>query len=170
MNSWDLYGADQSAKVFEAIIPELETYFGGKIYSTENHDSQFAKLLDYSCAIDALVDAGDAVFGIAHRVKYKYYEDFTIRASIYHSDKLTEIDKISRPGIKPRYHVQTVCVDNAPVVIAIAKTSDLVYAITHGIAHIRRNSKDKYTFYSINWYDLMANGINVNIIKLEDSI
>lgn len=166
MNIWDNNKANKSAEIFESIIPILEHYFGGKIYSTENHDNQFAKLLDYKCAIDALVDADDAIFGIAHRVKYSYYEDFTIRKSIYNSDKITEFDKISRPGIKPRYHVQTVCVDNKPVVIAIAKTSDIVYAINHGIATIKRNPKDKYEFYSLNWYNLLAHGINVDIIEL----
>lgn len=166
MNIWDNNKANKSAKIFEAVIPVLEHYFCGKIYSTENHDNQFAKLLDYKCAIDALVDADNAVFGIAHRVKYSYYEDFTIRKSIYNSNKITEFDKISKPGIKPRYHVQTVCVNDKPVVIAIAKTADIVYAINHGIATIKRNPKDKYEFYSLNWYNLLARGINVDIIEL----
>lgn len=170
MNTWDNNNANKSAKIFDSITPVLEHYFGGKIYSTESHDNQFAKLLDYKCAIDALVDTDDTVFGIAHRVKYSYYEDFTIRKSIYNSDKITELDKISRPGIKPRYHVQTVCIDNKPVVIAIAKTSDLLYAINHGIAKIRRNPKDNYEFYSLDWFDLISSGINVDIIKVEGLI
>ena len=170
MNTWDNNKASKSAKVFESVIPILEAYFGGKIYSTENHDSEFAGLLDFKCAIDALVDVDNAVFGIAHRVKYRYYEDFTIRKSIYNSDKITEFDKISRPSIKPRYHVQTVCVDNKPVVIAIVKTSDIVYAINHGIATIKCNPKDNYEFYSLDWYNLIAHGINVDIIKLEELI
>lgn len=166
MNTWDNNNADKSAKIFNSIIPILEHYFGGKIYSTENHDNQFAKLLDYKCAIDALVETDNTVFGIAHRVKYGYYEDFTIRKSIYNSDKLTEFDKISRPGIRPRYHVQTICINNTPVKIAIVPTPDLFYAINHGIAEIKRNSKDNYEFYSLNWYDLMSHGIDVDIIEL----
>ena len=79
MNTWDNKNADKSAKVFEVVKPILKQYFGGEIYSTENHNNDFAKLLDFKCAIDALVvDMNDAVFGIAHRVKYSYYEDFTI--------------------------------------------------------------------------------------------
>lgn len=166
MNTWDNNNANKSAEIFNSVIPILEHYFGGKIYSTENHDSQFAKLLDYKCAIDALVETDNTVFGIAHRVKYSYYEDFTIRKSIYNSNKLTELDKLSRPGIRPRYHVQTVCIANKPVVIAIAPTPDLLYAINHGIAELKHNTKDNYEFYSLNWYNLMSHGINVDIIKL----
>lgn len=166
MNTWDNNNADKSAKIFNSIIPILGQYFGGKIYLTENHDNLFAKLLDYKCAIDALVETDNTVFGIAHRVKYGYYEDFTIRKSIYNSGKLTEFDKISRPGIRPRYHVQTVCIANKPVKIAIAPTPDLLYAINHGIAEIKRNTKDNYEFYSINWHDLMSHGIDVDIIEL----
>lgn len=164
MSTWDNSRADKSAEIFESIIPILEQYFDGKIYSTEDHESQFSKLLDYKCAIDALVDTNDTIFGIAHRVKYKYYEDFTIR-TYDTSGKQTEFDKISRPGIKPRYHVQTVCVNDTPVVIAIAKTSDLVYAINQGIYTTKTAfSGDKFAI--LDWNELTYHGINIDIIEL----
>ena len=164
MSTWDNNLADKSAKTFESIIPVLEKYFNGKIYSTEDHESQFSKLLDYKCAIDALVDTNEAVFGIAHRVKYSYYKDFTIR-TYDTSGKLTEFDKISRPGIKPRFHVQTVCVNDKPTIIAIAKTADLVYAINQGLYSVKTAfSGDKFAI--LNWNRLADNNINIDIIKL----
>ena len=165
MSTWDNSRADKSAEIFESIIPVLEQYFGGKVYSTENHDNQFAKLLDYKCAMDALVDTDEAVFGIAHRVKYNYYKDFTIRICDI-SGKPTEIDKISRPGIKPRYHIQTVCVNDIPTVIAIAKTADLIYAINQGM-YTTKTAFDGDKFAILDWNKLAENGINIDIIELE---
>lgn len=161
---WDYNRASQSAKVFNAVIPTLEWYFNGKIYSTEDHENQFAKLLDFKCAIDAIVDTDDAVFGIAHRVKYNYYEDFTIRMREA-SGAITEIDKLTKSGFKPRYHVQTIWLNNKPAVIAIAKTTDLVYAIDQYMYTTKTAfSGDKFAI--LDWNTLIKNGINVDIIRL----
>ena len=164
MSTWDNKLANKSAKTFEAVIPVLKLYFGGEIYSTEDHESQFSKLLDYKCGIDAIVDTDKTIFGIAHRVKYNYYKDFTIR--IYDcSGRPTEIDHIKRSGIKPRFHVQTVCVNDKPTIIAIAKTADLVYAINHHMYTTKTAfSGDKFAV--LDWDYLINNGINIDIINL----
>lgn len=161
---WDNNRASKSAKIFADITPILEDYFDGIVYSTEDHDSQFAKLLDFKCAIDAIVDADDVVFGIAHRVSYKNYATFTIRLHNI-GGETTEIDKLSKPGIKPRYHVQTICINGKPKTIAIAKTADLVYAINQHI-HTTKTAFSGDKFAILDWNDLINNGINVDIIKL----
>lgn len=163
MVKWDYKRAADSAKIFDLVKPTLEQYFGGTIYSTEDHDSQYAKLLDYKCGIDALVDTDDVVFGIAHRVKYNYYTDFTIRT--YNCSGPTEIDHITRPGIKPRYHVTTICINDMPTVIAIAKTADIVYAINHNM-HTTKTAFSGDKFAILDWNKLIDHGINVDIIKL----
>lgn len=161
---WDKNRANQSARIFELVTPTLEKYFDGKIYSTEDHDNQFAKLLDFKCAIDAIVDTDDVVFGIAHRVSYKNYTTFTIRLHNI-GGEVTEIDKLSKSGIKPRYHVQTICINDMPTTIAIAKTADLVYAINqHWYTTKTAFSGDKFAI--LDWNDLINNGITVDIIKL----
>lgn len=155
----------KSAKVFADIMPALEHYFGGKIYSTEDHNGQFETILDSECGIDAIVKKDGAVFGIAHRVKTNYYTDFTIRT---HNKKgrYTEIDHMRQSGFKPRFHVQTVCIDGKPKVIAIARSMDLLYAIDIlGIAKIK-NTYDGNQFAILDWNDLINNGIKVTIIEL----
>lgn len=156
----------ESAKVFADIMPALEHHFDGEIYSTENHDSQIDNLLDCTCGIDAIVKThNETVFGIAHRVKTNNYTDFTIRT---HNKKgrFTEIDHMRQSGFKPRYHVQTVCVDGKPIIIAIARSMDLLYAIDIlGIAK-PHNAYDGNQFVSLDWNDLINNGINVDIIKI----
>lgn len=159
----DIKGAADSAKIFESVKPALEDYFNGDIYSVENHDSQFAKILDYKCGIDAIVDTDEFVFGIAHRVTYKNYRTFTVRMHRQNS-KYTEFDHISRSGIKPRYHVTTICIDNKPTAIAIIKTADLVYAINHNMHTLK--SYDNVQFAIISWDTLIKNGIKIDIIKL----
>lgn len=164
MVKWDYKRAADSARIFDLVTPTLEWYFGGKIYSTEDHDNQFAKLLDFKCAIDAIVDTNEVVFGIAHRVKYSNYRDFTIR--VYRADgKLTEFDKLSKAGFKPRYHVQTICINDMPTTIAIAKTADIVYAINQGL-YVEKTGRDGARFASLDWDELLENGINVDILKL----
>ena len=161
----DNFTADSknSAKIFDTVKPILEQYFGGDIYSTENHDSQIDTILDCKCGIDAVVDTDKVVFGIAHRVKYNYYTDFTIR--MYRPNYKTEIDHMRQSGFKPRYHVQTVCVNNKPVAIAIAKSMDLLYAIDNGLATIK-TTYNGCKFAVLDWNKLIKNDIPVDIIKL----
>jgi len=163
MKTWDYKRATASAKIFGIVIPTLEQYFGGNIIMTENHNSQIEQLLDCKCAIDALVENEISVFGIAHRVKYNNYTDFTIR--VYNTNGPTEIDHMRKSGIKPRYHVQTVCIDGKPTKIAIARSMDLLYAIDDGLATIKTAfSGDKFAI--LDWNILIANGIDVDIINL----
>lgn len=154
-----------SSKIFADIKDVLEMYFDGEIYSTEDHEGQFDTILDCKCGIDALVDTDEAVFGIAHRVKYNNYTDFTIR--VYNKNgRRTEIDHMRQSGFKPRFHVQTVCIDGKPTMIAITKSADLRYAIdTLGIAKIK-NTYDGNQFAILDWNDLINNGINVDFIRL----
>lgn len=165
MAEWNRKQAEDSAKVFELVKPALEHYFGGEILSTENHDNPAYELFDFKCDIDAIVHTNtDVVFGIAHRVKYNYYTDFTIHTG--HSDGyLTEIDKMRKDGIKPRYHVQTVCVDGKPIMVAIAKSKDLLYAIDNGW-YTPKTSSTKEQFVALDWDELIDKGITVDIIKL----
>ena len=158
----------ESAKVFADIMPALEHYFGGKLRSTEGHDNDgsLEDFLDHECGIDAIVKTDtNEVFGIAHRVKTNDYTDFTIRT---HNKKgrYTEIDHMRQSGFKPRYHVQTVCIDGKPTIVAIARSMDLLYAIDIlGIAR-PHNAYDGNHFVSLDWNDLINNGINVDFIKL----
>lgn len=165
MNKWDYERATKSAKVLNAVTPVLNQYFGGKIITTERHESKIEQLLDYNCAIDALVETNKSIFGIAHRVKYNNYTDFTIR--VYNPDGLTEIDHMRQSGIKPRYHVQTVCIDGKPTKIAIAKSMDLLYAIDIlGLAKTK-TAFSGCKFAILDWNKLMKYDINVDIINVD---
>lgn len=156
--------SENSAKIFDTIKPVLEQYFGGEIVSTENHTSQIDILLDSHCGIDAIVKTqNDIVFGIAHRVKYNDYTDFTIRT--YRPGHKTEIDHMRQSGIKPRYHVQTVCLHGKPTRIAIARSMDLLYAIDSGLA-ATKTAYNGCKFAILEWNILIANGIDVDIINL----
>lgn len=164
MKQWDYERAAKSAKIFNAALPMLKFYFGGNIIMTENHNSKIDQLLDCHCAIDALVETEKSVFGIAHRVKYNDYNDFTIR--VYNTNGPTEIDHMRQDGIKPRYHVQSVYVDNKLTKIAIAKSVDLLYAIDIlKLAKIKTAfSGDKFAI--LDWNKLKQNDINVDIIDV----
>ena len=148
---WDYERAKRSSDIFNLVIPTLEKYFGGKIYSTESENSAIAKVLDRSCSIDGIV-VSDTVFGIAHRVNYKPYETFTVRTKDVHG--LTELQHITRPGIKPRYHVQTIVENNMPAKLAIIKTDSLIDAINRDLGGTFTNQLSFDEFYSIKWQTL----------------
>ena len=148
---WDFNRAKKSSDIFDLVIPTLEKYFGGKIYSTESENSAIAKVLDRSCSIDGIV-VSDTVFGIAHRVNYKPYETFTVRTKDVHG--LTEWQHITRPGIKPRYHVQTIVENNMPAKLAIIKTDSLIDAINRDLGGKFTNQLSFDEFYSIKWQTL----------------
>lgn len=160
----DVERANKSANYFEQIIPTLQKYFGGKIITTENHNSEVELTLDFQCGIDGLVLTDDTVFGIAHRVSYKPFHTFTIRTKDV-SGRPTEIDHITRPGIKPRYHIQTLVNKDGKITdIAVVKTADLLTTImlSHGKVIERPNCD---AFVTIGWNTLNILGIQVD--KLE---
>ena len=160
---WDYERAKRSSDIFNLVIPTLEQYFGGKIYSTESEDSVIAKILDRGCSIDGIV-VSNMIFGIAHRVNYKPYETFTVRTKDVHG--LTELQHITRPGIKPRYHVQTIVENDMPVKLAIAKTDSLIDAMDRQLGRRFTNQLSFDMFYSIKWQTLIDNGYDVTIIDL----
>lgn len=160
---WDYERAKRSSNVFDLVIPTLEKHFGGKIYSTEGEDSAIAKILDRGCSIDGIV-VSNMIFGIAHRVNYKSYETFTVRIKDVHG--LTELQHITRPGIKPRYHVQTIVENNMPVKLAITKTDSLIECINRQLGRRFINQLSFDEFYSIKWQTLKDNGYDVTIIDL----
>ena len=160
---WDYERAKRSSDIFNLVIPTLEHYFRGKIYSTESEDSAIAKILDRGCSIDGIV-VSNMIFGIAHRVNYKSYETFTVRIKDVHG--LTEMQHITRPGIKPRYHVQTIVENDMPIKLAIVKTEVLVEAINHQLGRRFTNQLSFDEFYSIKWQTLIDNGYDVTIIDL----
>lgn len=147
-----------SASVLETVISALSDYFNGEIISLERSTESIAKFLDLACGIDALVHCNDGtVFGLASRVNYKKRNEFLIRTvRKYNNDPnsfnvRTEIDHISRSGIKPRYHVST-CVVADGYYIAIAKTADIVNYINNNYCRKYTNKDDgtecKYVPYS----------------------
>lgn len=160
---WDYERAKRSSDIFNLVIPTLEQYFGGKIYSTESEDSIIAKILDRGCSIDGIV-VSDTVFGIAHRVNYKPYETFTVRTKDVHG--LTEFQHITRSGIKPRYHVQTIVENNMPAKLAIIKTDSLIDAINRDLGGKFTNQLSFDEFYSVKWQTLKDNGYYVTVIDL----
>ena len=160
---WDYERAKRSSNVFDLVIPTLEKHFGGKIYSTESEDSAIAKILDRGCSIDGIV-VSNMIFGIAHRVNYKSYETFTVRIKDVHG--LTELQHITRPGIKPRYHVQTIVENDMPVKLAITKTDSLIECINRQLGRRFINQLSFDEFYSIKWQTLIDNGYDVDIIDL----
>lgn len=160
---WDYDRAKRSSDIFNLVIPTLEKYFSGKIYSTESENSAIAKILDRGCSIDGIV-VSNMIFGIAHRVNYKSYETFTVRIKDVHG--LTELQHITRPGIKPRYHVQTIVENDKPVKLAIVKTNSLIEAINRQLGCRFTNQLSFDEFYSIKWQTLIDNGYDVTIIDL----
>ena len=160
---WDYERAKRSSDIFNLVIPTLEKYFGGKIYSTESEDSIIAKILDHGCSIDGIV-VSNTIFGIAHRVNYKSYETFTVRIKDVHG--LTELQHITRPGIKPRYHVQTIVENDTPVKLAIIKTNSLIEAMDRQLGRRFTNKLSLDEFYSIKWQTLLDNVYDVDIINL----
>lgn len=151
-----------SNNVFELVKPVLEHYFGGTVCSVECQNNDACRLLDICGGIDALVYSNSTLFGIAHRVKFNDYSDFTIRIRNVYGTR-SEIDHIRQSGMKPRYHVQTVCIDNKPTKIAIAKTSDIVHAIDTGLASYK-TAYNGAKFAILRWSDMKNAGINVDII------
>lgn len=160
---WDYERAKRSSDMFDLVIPTLEKHFAGKIYSTESENSDIAKILDRGCGIDGIV-VSNMIFGIAHRVNYKSYETFTIRVKDVHG--LTELQHITRPGIKPRYHVQTIVKNDMPIKLAIIKTDALVESMNRQLGCIFTNQLSLDEFYSIKWQTLIDNGYDVPIIDL----
>lgn len=160
---WDYERAKRSSDIFDLVIPALEKHFGGKVYSTESENSAIAKILDRGCSIDGIV-VSNIIFGIAHRVNYKSYETFTVRIKDVHG--LTELQHITRPGIKPRYHVQTIVENDMPVKLAIIKTDSLIEAINRELGRRFINKLSFDEFYSVKWQTLIDNGYDVTIIDL----
>lgn len=161
---WTNRLAGRSSATFDKVIPELEWYFNGKIFKVEDDSNPVCKLLDHSCAVDALVKTDHSIFGIAHRVNYADYESFTVRFT--NGGTESEWDHITRSGIKPRYHVQTLFTSTTRK-IAIVKTEDLVECIREGLAEYKVAQSTGASFASIDWITVQARGYNVDIIDIK---
>lgn len=166
MSKWNNNAKEKSNQILKQITPVLENYFDGKLFSTECEDSELGKILDYRCAIDALILKDNDVFGIAHRVDYKNKQSITIRYMHSETTKPTEFQKITNwSKIKPTYHVTTCCVDGKPKYIAIIPTLMLLEAIIDdGIGELK-NGIDGSQYFELKWYDLRKYGLHV--LKLE---
>lgn len=166
MSYWDKQALSKTSKYFDEVIPTLESYFDGTIYKAEYTDNSICRLLDFDCAIDAILSTQDIICGLAHRCSYSNYNAFTVRLRDA-SGKPTEYDKIIREdSLKPYYHIQTIVIDDKPNKIAIAKTDDLVKCIQHYMCtqHVAKSSGD--TFASIPWNLMSRHNLLVDIIDL----
>lgn len=159
---WNQAKLSKSAQDFELVIPTLEHYFGGKIIKVEDTKNDVCRVLDYGCAIDGLVIT-DQVFGIAHRVNYCPYENFTVRFT--NGGSVSEWDHITRPGIKPRYHVQSIIQGAKVIKTAIVRTEDLVQCIYEGLSELYTNKTTGAQFVSIDWITIQSRGFTVDILE-----
>lgn len=165
MGKWNNNAKNESNQILQQITPVLENYFEGKIYSTECEESDLGTILDYRCAIDALLWFNNDVFGIAHRVDYKNKQSFTIRYKNSETNKPSEYHKISTLyTIKPAIHVTTCCIDGKPKYIAIIPTHLLLDAISNGVGELK-TGKDGSQYFELKWHDLRD--YNIKVLKLE---
>ena len=158
--------AAKSLRGFEKFTaPVLKAAFGtNKIYSTERHDNELAKVLDRNAGIDGfVVDRNGAIFAFASRVQVgRNFQTFSIRRS-RPSGKLTEFNKLANAlQLKPSYHVQTfVDADEQAATVALAETPDVIEQIYRNPNQWRTTS-DNETFFFIPWRNLD----NVQIFRI----
>lgn len=165
---WDSKSAKDSTKVFNKVIPLLETEFNGKIINLEEQTDKIATIFDYKCGVDGLLVHNAGVYGIAHRVGYDVaWNTFTIRVKDSSGAK-TEIDHLNSDGIKPYYHVQSYVKGDVLLSMAIARTIDIVDYIEKYSPPIKTASKSGDQFTVIKWSDFKSAEYKIKILKGSD--
>lgn len=143
-------GVAKSANTFDRFVaPALKVAFGAKvIHSTERHENELAKVLDYSGIDGVLVDKHGWTLSFSSRVQFgKNYESFSIRRSRPNGTP-TEFDKLKNQlSMKPACHVHSfIADDEKTAVVAITPTIELIKYIDKN-PHQWRSTANGETFY-----------------------
>lgn len=143
--------AMQSANTFDRFVaPALQAAFGAKvIHSTERHENELAKVLDYSGIDGVLVDKHGWTLSFSSRVQFgRNYGAFTIRRSRPNGTP-TEFDKLKNPlSMKPTFNVHSFIDANAKnAVVGIVKTPDLLRYICRNPNQWRSTTNGETFFF-----------------------
>ena len=158
--------ATKSTNTFDRFVaPALQAAFGARVvYSTERHENELAKVLDYSGIDAVLVDKHGWTLSFANRIQFgRDYGAFTIRRSRPNGTP-TEFDKLKNPlSMKPACHVHSFIAEKSAVV-AITPTIELIKYIDKN-PHQWRSTANGETFYFVPFTQLDG----VQIFKVDDA-
>lgn len=162
-----------SIRLFQKFsVPAMKFHFGSaaQIFSTENHESDLEKVLDFAGIDGVISDSDGTIYFFASRVQVgRNYQSFSLRG-YRPTGKPTEYQKLQRArrtnAVMPTYHVQSF-VDSAEKkgVVAIAQTVDLLKFVENQNPEIR-TAPTSERFFVIPWQNLCAGSV-VKIYRVD---
>ena len=167
--------ATRSQKQFSKFVePALLAFGFTDIVSTESHDSELARFLDYA-GVDALArQKNGATVTIASRIiqikpNGNDYNCFSIRDT-RRNGQATELEKlqhaIKRNSLRPYFHCQTfVDYEKEEAIVSLVRTAPLVQFVVDYPSF--KDTCDGAKFRLAYWQDLLLAGVNVSTLKID---
>jgi len=149
-----------TSKAIEIIIPKINEFISGELYSVENSDNEILNLLDKYSGIDLIVLRDKALRGVASRVQWgNNWDTFTIRYK-RHTGSKTEYEKrienIENGEFYPALTLQAYLNnrnENKLLSLGVIRTKDL-YELTQTHKELFKMRKSDNEFKFISWSDI----------------
>ena len=161
----------KSMDVFVTLIkPVLERVMKGAYISIEGSPDEIAQILDKRIGIDAMIDKGSTVYGLASRIQIDsgVWNTFTIRCE-RETGHITELEKlrkaIKNDSMRPQITMQAYVENGELKSIGLARTADIIrYIDTHECTE-RKSSDGRWArFKYVKWDDMLKEGYNIKVI------
>lgn len=170
--------ANFSRKSFdEFVLPAMKFWGYTSIVSTEQHESELKRLMDYA-GIDALAQKAGSVIAFSSRLIQKIsggsdYQNFSIRDK-RNNNHTTELEKlrgaIKQNSLRPMISIQGfVEPDEQAATIAFCRTRDLIHFVADRHETRTKSTRDGTRFLILPWRDLIQANCAVRILQVANS-
>ena len=156
-------------KYVEPILKDKFNMRGEYLIVEGTISNKLASYLDMLCGIDVwyINETKNGIRGIASRIQHNFnYRTFTIRAKTEYIKRAYAIDK---NYIYPYYTLQAYIKNDKLLLMALAKTEDIINMCFNKWCDFNFNSIDGNPFYIVNWDDMLKHDKNVVIYTADQS-
>ena len=161
-----------SMDVFNRLIkPVLQDIMSGKYIPVEGSPEEIAQLLDKRIGIDAMVDRGSMIYGLASRIQIDsgVWNTFTIRCD-RQSGHITELEKLRKAikcdSMRPQITMQAYVENGELKSLGLARTVDIIkYIDTHDCPERRSFDGNGWAqFKVVKWDEMKMAGFSIKVL------